>query len=311
MTNALAPSTSREYDRMYRDYKIFCLHSRLSRFPVTEDTLCLYCSYLARRMGFKAIKSYLSALRFKCIMRGRTFNLAGMDRLYYLLRGIRRVQGISHCRLPRAPITTYNLIQIHNLLYSGSYSVYQRRLYWSASTLAFFGLLRVSEYTCPTTCIFSAEHNLMTRDVYINLGVIRLNIKVSKTDPFRQGCTLFIGPTNDLFCPVAALSRFLELRGTTAGPLFRFNDGTFLTRQRIATLLKKSCDNIRINTHSFRIGGASALSAAGYSDSQIQVIGRWNSNCFVRYLRLTEKFCVEFSQKMANVQVGTLHWQPR
>jgi hypothetical protein len=31
----------------------------------------------------------------------------------------------------------------------------------------------------------------------------------------------------------------------------------------------------RINTHSLRSGGANALALAGYSDTQIQKMGRW------------------------------------
>lgn len=41
----------------------------------------------------------------------------------------------------------------------------------------------------------------------------------------------------------------------------------------------------RIDTHSLRIGGANALSLAGYSKQQIQKMGRWRGETFLEYVR--------------------------
>jgi hypothetical protein len=41
----------------------------------------------------------------------------------------------------------------------------------------------------------------------------------------------------------------------------------------------------RIDTHSLRSGGACALALAGYSDTQIQKMGRWKSATFKEYIR--------------------------
>ena len=41
----------------------------------------------------------------------------------------------------------------------------------------------------------------------------------------------------------------------------------------------------RIDTHSLRIGGANALHLAGYSDREIQKMGRWRSETFKEYVR--------------------------
>ena len=41
----------------------------------------------------------------------------------------------------------------------------------------------------------------------------------------------------------------------------------------------------RIDTHSFRSGGANALSLSGYSDTQIQKMGRWRGATFKEYIR--------------------------
>ena len=41
----------------------------------------------------------------------------------------------------------------------------------------------------------------------------------------------------------------------------------------------------RVNTHLLRSGGANALALAGYSDTQIQNMGRWRGATFKEYIR--------------------------
>jgi hypothetical protein len=41
----------------------------------------------------------------------------------------------------------------------------------------------------------------------------------------------------------------------------------------------------RINTHSLRSGGANALALSGYTDIQIQKMGRWKEATFKEYIR--------------------------
>ena len=48
---------------------------------------------------------------------------------------------------------------------------------------------------------------------------------------------------------------------------------------------KKGVPVDRVDTHSLRIGGATVLALAGYSDTQIQKMGRWRSATFKEYVR--------------------------
>ena len=41
----------------------------------------------------------------------------------------------------------------------------------------------------------------------------------------------------------------------------------------------------RVDTHSLRGGGANALALSGYSDMQIQKMGRWRGDTFKEYIR--------------------------
>ena len=314
MHTALANSTLRNYRSAYRQYKLFCKEHIFNYFPVTEHIMVLFCTYLATRkrspISCKSIKGYLSAIRYKAIMKGFPVSFHGMDRLYYVLRGIKRHQSNKLQRPPRSPITNIHLIELYNFILTLPISRHDKKLYWSACTLAFFGLLRVSEYTCPKVKSFDPNYNLLLEDVNFINAAMSIFIKASKTDHFRQGCTIFIGSTNNLLCPVSALKSFIRSRNLVNGPLFTFKDGTYLTRDRIARLLAACFTNIRINTHSFRIGGASALAAAGVPDAQIQIIGRWNSNCFTKYIRLSKSRTIQFANTMSNSAVDDVCWTP-
>ena len=69
-------------------------------------------------------------------------------------------------------------------------------------------------------------------------------------------------------------------------PLFLLTSGDFLTRDIVIEVLQAAFPGRRdINTHSFRIGGATALAQAGVPDYIIQIIGRWSSDSFLRYIR--------------------------
>ena len=59
-------------------------------------------------------------------------------------------------------------------------------------------------------------------------------------------------------------------------------------KSAVAELQYPTCKGIpikRINTHSLRSGGANALALAGYSDTQIQKMGRWRGATFKEYIR--------------------------
>ena len=50
--------------------------------------------------------------------------------------------------------------------------------------------------------------------------------------------------------------------------------------------------------HSCRIGAATSAAEAGIEDQIMQNLGRWSSNCYVRYIRTDEKVLKEAQYKM-------------
>ncbi len=97
---------------------------------------------------------------------------------------------------------------------------------------------------------------------------IEVQLKSSKTDPFRQGVAVYLGRTSQDLCPVAAVLAYMVTRGTGPGIFFRFQDGRSLTRERFVSAVKvaltnASVDSSRYNGHNFRIGAATTAALRG------------------------------------------------
>ena len=312
LQNSLSRSTISTYCSGTRSFVAFTGMLHISPFPPTENVLCLFVTHLAQRhLSHRSIKVYLHGIQFHSLLHGFPIEFSSMPFLYYTIRGIRRTQGDSLTRSPRDPITVQHLWQIFAFLSASQFHEFDKCMWRSAVLTAFFGLLRVSEYTCSGT--FDASIHLSADDVSFNVGftIMYIRIKGSKTDPFRSGTTIRLAAiSNHALCPVRAMRAYLAIRPPSRGPLFALHNGVCLTRRFIVAFLRVSLPSVdNINTHSFRIGGASAAFAAGASDELIRIMGRWSSNCFRRYLRITDRSVLNFHDCMSKA-TSTKPWSP-
>ena len=168
---------------------------------------------------------------------------------------------------------------------------FDKRLLWSAFTLAFYGILRGTELTCPTTTQFNPLRHLSTRDIRMKGNALTLTIKASKTDQFCKSVTRTIPATKTSTCPVKAMQQYLQLRKQGGyGPHFIWFSGHYLTCEALSRVLKEltaaaSLDPTSFSSHSFRIGAATTAAETGLPDWLIQSLGRWKSNTYLCYKR--------------------------
>ena len=109
---------------------------------------------------------------------------------------------------------------------------------------------------------------------------------------------------DEVFSPVRALGRRIlhirthggdEWQNLPISTVFTKGAARGVTDRDIRTAIKVAATALeypargipieRIDTHSLRGGGANALSLAGYSDTQIQKMGRWRGETFKTYIR--------------------------
>ena len=219
-----------------------------------------------------------------------------MAMLQQTLRGVKRIQ--SRGNLPsrvRLPITT-DILNLMRAIWEKDPSSHNNIMLWAASTICFFGFFRSGEISVPARDKFDPECHLTLRDVSVddpgNPSAVCLNLKQSKTDPFRKGVQIYIGATNNQLCPVAALMAYLAIRDRDpTSPLFKFQDNEPLTRDRFVREVRKSLreaglDQSKYAGHSFRSGAATEAAARGLEDSLIKTLGRWESSAYQVYIQL-------------------------
>lgn len=245
-----------------------------------------FCTWLTDRLHHSSIKVYLSAVRSLHIDHGFPDPLSGCLRLRRILRGIHRVQGSPSPK--RLPISSELLGVIRQSL---DVSSPVHAMYWAACCIGFFGFLRAGEFTVNAP--FDPNVHLTLDDFQLDSHsvptVIRLRIKSSKTDPFRQGCFVYLGQGRPPLCPIAASLAYLHLRGPDPGPFFRFSNGCPLSRKQLSTFLQSVLRAAGVSGqysgHSFRIGAATTAAQRGIPDHLIKTMGRWSSDAYQTYIR--------------------------
>ena len=319
-SHGLAASTKSTYSAGQLRFTTFCKELKLSALPATEATLLLFVSYLAtHNISHTTIKVYLSAVRHLHVSAGMHtfFNNQLTPRLQLTLKGVQKSQASTQPPRIRLPITLEILERIKTLL-SKQPSSYDNIMIWAACCLAFFGFLRVSEFTVPADNQYDDSCHLSFSSVCIDSRVnpqqLRITIKQSKTDPFRKGVDIYLGATRDSICPVRGILPYLAIRGDHQGPLFVFKDGRSLTRHRFSTALNSLLRQLQIdaqsyNTHSFRIGAATSARQANIPDSLIKMLGRWKSEAYQSYIRTPPQELARLSKFLTSGYPSSVHNQ--
>jgi len=190
----------------------------------------------------------------------------------------------------RLPITRQLLEKIIRILPSLCNSHYELKLFTAAFSLAFHGLFRIGEFAAGNKNI--SDHSVQLCNVKVFNKFIEVYLGTSTTDQLGAGQVVRIScQENKIVCPVYTLGKFLAVRPLQQGPLFCHFDFSPLTRYQFAAVLKKSltvlgCQTSCYKSHSFRIGMVASLSMEGYSDDQINIMGRWKSDSYLKYIRI-------------------------
>ena len=193
----------------------------------------------------------------------------------------------------------------------------------AALSLALQGLLRGKEFTVDEGKRLNSARNLTRADVRVltesQLVVMMLPCKNmrhlnGKTVP------LAIGAGGEFIDAVAEMRNMLRVDPTPDGaaattPLFRDVETNEPLRtdalRRLLKLLMMTIgeDPREFGLHSLRIGGATALFAAGATPIVIRTMGRWSSDCYRLYVRACYEQTLYWSARCGSTQVRDLAGQ--
>ncbi len=309
MVQGIRSSTARTYASAQRRFLDFCNLYHLCPVPCTEETALLYVAHLDKaNLSSRSIKVYLSALHSLHIQEGVPYSIGESERLKRALRAVTIKNPAPRQKLP---ITYEILTRMRGAVPEDSDGI----TYSAAMTLAFFGCLRAAELCVVET--FDPMVNLCFGDISFSTTaegkMVRVHIKRSKTDTMNAGFTLYIGCIASPVCAHCCLQLLQASRLATSSlvrawdPLLVLSTGKPLRKQEFIRFTKQILTIIGIDPsgysgHSYRAGAATSGAEAGFADYELQLLGRWSSDAYQRYIRAPPALLSRFSHRLASTQ---------
>ena len=199
----------------------------------------------------------------------------------------------------RLPVTQKILSQLIAATSHVCSNSYEASLFATLFSVAFYSLCRVSELTASPITPGSSEYITSLQASHVSVSkagaptrYLQLCIAKSKNDQCGKSATLRINSQSErASCPWRLARKFMRIRPQGASPFFVHREGAPVTTTQFNSVLKLCLEFARVphldrySSHSFRIGGCSALAGKGVSEEALKQAGRWRSSAYKRYIR--------------------------
>ncbi|XP_056010387.1 uncharacterized protein LOC125682097 isoform X2 [Ostrea edulis] len=202
LDRSLAHNTHLAYNTALTKFKQFTLlYGFTSTWPVPVDQLLHYIAYLSlNQLTYRTICLHLSAIAYQHKIQGFQDTTKAFI-ITKALEGVKRSVGVNQDI--RLPISYQLFVKIIHALTSVCRSPFESCLFSAAFSLAFYGLLRVSEVL-----------SLLSSQVSQNqLGQVSIILHRSKTNQTGKPLVCQITKLPDTnFCPTLPIKAYLQLR---------------------------------------------------------------------------------------------------
>lgn len=285
---------------------------------VMDFTLWLvYCDPTGRGISPKTAQQYVYQVQSWHRVQPKSGGSLGggieLRRWKALCKALRKEIGDGKPRR-RWGVRTQHLAQAMRQELAGGTATEQN---WRAAlTVAFCGLMRGGEFALQDQQIFESVNCLTRADVrfFRSQGVLHAAVQMRQLKTTRslrgKPVEMVLRGGGTLIDPVAELWRLFELDPVAevdreSTPLFRMADGCAFKVSGVRAMVKAlmasvGCDPRRFGAHSLRIGGATAALAAGVDPAVIRCMGRWSSDVYEIYMRLSREAAARVSTVVAS-----------
>ena len=311
-----------------RAYKAFCRkHMREPVRPVdptaplwvkmSEETWAM--RFIAeviedRSVEVSTARGYFGAVNKWHLRKAGIGFAAGMDmqRLTEMVKGLKKLRDGPPKQFRRG-ISPQQLLRGMNILYppTSAENCNIRAMLATGEQ----GLMRGRELGCESS--FNSERDLARGDIStITTERFAFFMRPAKNMKHRRGKTvpLLIGGGGEYIDACVEVMTMLRLDPTPPGkaaytPMFRKPDGSAFTTDDIRAIIRQICFAIgeeptHFGAHSMRIGGATALFAAGADPLHIRTMGRWSSDCYRLYVRACFEQTLAWTRKLGSQKVN-------
>jgi hypothetical protein len=302
---AYATSTKKTYRSQIKSFYTFCLKFGLIPIPATQETLCLYMTFLSRSLSSNSIPGYMNVIRIIHLEAGYENPLERNWELKLLHRGIARLIGVPPKQ--KLPISVEILVKISRTLTNLPSDI----AFWAACLVVFFGFMRKSTLL-PFPDALAMGKFISRGDISnFTLSSFLVSVKHSKTIQFGQRIhTLpFVACPDVRICPVRALLKHFGVSPLSmSAPLFNYVVGlgevnfshSFFVKRLRKALLGVGENPKEISCHSFRRGVATLAYMAGLLAADIKLRGDWASNAYEKYLCVSTDMALVSAKMLVN-----------
>ena len=290
LKNSKANNTIRAYRSDFKDFGAFCAKNGFKSLPTEPKIIALYLTHLSIK------DAKMSTLRRRLVSVGMIHKLKGhyLDTKHPIiienLMGINRKKG--NYQKGKKPILINQLKAIINVIDNEKTEEIKKVRDKTIILLGFGGGFRRAE-------LVAIDYEDLE---FVSEGV-KIIIRRSKTDQFGEGMIKGLPYfSNEIYCPVLHLKKWLELSNIKSGAIFRklnkgfsLNDNR-LTDQTVALLLKNylalaGIENKNYSGHSLRSGFATATAESGADERSIMAMtGHKTTQMVRRYIKEANLF---------------------
>ena len=288
-----------------------------------EDLLEDYAVWLAeyrpsgRQVSHKSILKYVSSVRgwFRRFYRAELGLGAAASRIPALMRGYARLVDQPPPRERHGCDPAALALGMQRECGDGTAV---SDMWCAAMSTAFCLLARGCEIALdegeppdPTQHLVPADVTLFERG---GVRHARLQMRKRKDMKVLRGkhATVVLAGGGELFDTVRLLERWLRVRAglgiDSQAPLFCWPDGRGVTVAELRAMVKRvmaaaGLDPALFGAHSLRIGGATAALAAGVPPALIRLMGRWSSDIYEIYTRMSLEAALKVGRAIASTRV--------
>ena len=285
--------TYRRAWKLYEEFHISVFETSHTSLPVLPATLALLVAYLFnRRYASSTVNTYVSAIEYFHRLAG----LRDPTKTFYISEMLKGYGKVGYKLDSRLPITLPILVRIMEVSECFCVTQYEFLMFKAMCAMAFFAFLRIGEITVSRRD--SVSGNLLQLDQVSRQhsgkgNVVSLIITFTRyKHNYNQIPFSIVLTRQPKACPVQSFLDYVTVRGTEDGPLFINQDGSPVLRSEFSRTLSSviqlcNLDPNRYKGHSFRIGAATYAAEQGLPDTKIRQLGRWKSDAFEKYIRIT------------------------
>jgi len=284
LKNSKANNTLRAYKSDFKDFGSFCAKNGLNSLPTEPKIVSLYLTQLSKNSKISTLRRRLVSISMVHKMKGHYLDIKHPIIVENLM-GIRRIKG--SIQKGKKPLLINHLKLIINVINDQKIEEIKKFRDKSIILIGFGGGFRRTE-------LISIDRE----DLEFVPEGLKITIKRSKTDQFGEGMIKGLPYfTDETYCPVKNLEKWLEISNIKTGPIFRrFSKGSLLTDKRLTdqsvVLLMKEylniagIDNKNFAGHSLRSGFATAAAESGADERSIMsMTGHKTTQMVRRYIK--------------------------